>query len=141
MGAVYGYTGEGVGGRNAQILAYLAGVLEGLGKPWLLAGDWNIPVADLEASGWLQMVRGVTIKTGQITCTSGAGEELDYGVAAAGMEEALEKVEVWTGAASRPHSPVIITFKGSTEVTATIRHRCKAFPWEVPFGPSRELPD
>ncbi len=41
-----------------DLLHRAAGVLRSLRGPWVISGDWNIPPADLVASGWLNLVGG-----------------------------------------------------------------------------------
>ncbi len=85
LGCVYIRTSEGMSGANGDILQQVAEDLATIRGPWILAGDFNMTAADLEASGWLSLVGGVAIVPPSPSCN---GDNIDFFVVSESMSHA-----------------------------------------------------
>ena len=89
-----------------SIRAYIIGC----NKPWVIAADWNAPLALLRATGWLNRVQGHIRSPTFNTCEMGKGSIIDYVVVSHSMAALFEKDFLWTGAPTKPHHPYICSF-------------------------------
>ena len=73
------------GGDNAaakqETLGDLGATLRAHKGPYLVAGEWNQSVQELEETGFPSFVEGTIIHPRAKTCTQGSGTEIDYCIA------------------------------------------------------------
>eukprot|EP00969_Alexandrium_andersonii_P348178 15395888-Alexandrium_andersonii.AAC.1 len=108
--SAYFWCNEGTSQRNLAILQAVAQMVRQLHGPWVMAGDFNFSPSVLEGTGWLALVRGAIVATGQATC-KGAAED-DYFVVDARLRGAVVGVALVNDTGSRPHSAVRLWLKG-----------------------------
>ncbi len=133
--SVYLHDAEGLTQRNLDILQSLAGTLQAIRGPWVVAGDWNMPPNELASSGWLSLVGGVAFTPGAPTCGSAVN---DYFVVAEGFREAIAGVAVVGNAGLHPHRPVRLFIRASNGAQAV---RKMVAPAKIgPLAPSGCLP-
>ena len=122
-------------GCNLEFLHILGAFLAKCGRPWIVAGDWNLNPAELRACGWLSQVSGDIVAPAGITCTSGDGDILDFYVVSAGLSSRCSAREAWTAAPSSPHSPVWLDICDVPEAAPIVqRIKWKVFPPRAPIG-------
>ena len=61
--------------RNLDMLQAIAGVLATLKGPWVLAADFQCTPEQLEATGWLKLVKGKVVAPKMPTCM---GRVIDF---------------------------------------------------------------
>ena len=104
--AIYLQDGAQLGGKNQTLLRLLAGVLNGCGRRWVCAGDWNISPELLAESGFINLVQGRIVAAGVPTCASGAGSELDFFLVSKSLAGESTEAEVCYEVGTAPHWPV-----------------------------------
>ncbi|CAE7227892.1 unnamed protein product [Symbiodinium sp. CCMP2456] len=98
---VYLETGMGLhGGHNPTLLGDLMAFLKGLTVPWLVLGDFNIPVEEMDSTSILTEVQGAVVCTGNATTLQGG--ELDYGWVSRALQDSVSVREDWE-VPFRPH--------------------------------------
>ena len=75
--------------RNAQILASLVAMCVSCRRLWIIGGDWNCTPHVFMQSSVCQAMRGRWITAGEITCTQGEGNELDFVLVSRCIEAAV----------------------------------------------------
>ena len=71
--------------RNLDTLHHMAGVPDSLKGPWAIGGDWNCTPEELKQTGWLKIVKGITVAPEVNTCNS---RVIDLLVASEGLSQA-----------------------------------------------------
>ena len=103
------HTSIGIAHRlNLDMVQSIAGILSTLCGPWVFAAAFNCTPAELEATGWLKVVRGVIIAPVLPTC----GERtIDFFVVSACLEQAVLKAVVVGDSLCSPHRAVRLLIK------------------------------
>ena len=107
--SAYFWCNEGASQRNLLILQCIAQHVRQLHGPWILAADFNFPPSVLRSTGWLRLVGGAIVSTGQPTCK---GVEDDYFVVDTRLRSAVIGVALVHDTGSEPHSAVRMWLKG-----------------------------
>ena len=102
LGSVYPRHSEGCSRLNLNFLQEVGGVLRRVCGQWIIGGDWNMAPETLQASGWLELVKGVIHRPCAATCKS---SEYDYFVSSRGISNAVEGVAIVADGGCKPHSP------------------------------------
>ena len=94
--------------RNTQTRLELTRFLSGYRGPYLLLGDWNKEPDELHSSGWEVPGQSqfATPGPGRITCRSGHGSQLDYGIVSHSVMHGLVTM-VDHSVPIRPHFAVV----------------------------------
>ena len=100
------------GPRNAQILASLVAYVRELPEPWIIGGDWNCMPHVFMQSSVCQVMRGRLITAGEITCTQGEGNELDFVLVSRCIEAAVTLTVDWQ-VPWKPHAALKLTVAGA----------------------------
>ena len=108
--SVYLWCSEGASTRNLEILQAVGQRIRQLRGPWVMAADFNLAPDVLTKTGWLQLVQGVVISSGQATCK---GVEDDYFVVDKRLKDSVVGVAGIHDTGSRPHSAVRMWMKGN----------------------------
>ena len=66
--SAYLHHSEGCSKRNLDVLQETARLLKSLVGPWIMAGDFNMSPEELQASGFLDLLKGVIKTSGVATC-------------------------------------------------------------------------
>eukprot|EP00959_Pyramimonas_sp_CCMP1952_P182051 3806492-Pyramimonas_sp.AAC.1 len=79
--------GEGFEGDNAHKMVQLLRIVKSMSVPRVTIGDWNNAPAQFRRTKWLKALKGELLLPTEcdITCTSGKGRILDYGVCSRGL--------------------------------------------------------
>ena len=137
--SVYFCDSEGMSETNLEILAELACLLLSLVGPWIVAGDHNFTPAMLAATGWLQLVKGVTRAPDSPTCN---GAVYDFFILSQAADQMHHSVLRISDSGLNPHFPARLLLKGNIR---RISVRCLArpdyIPGNLPFGPLKENPE
>ena len=122
---------------NLDFLQAIAGVLATLKGPWVLAADFQCTPAQLEATGFLKMVRGRVVAPHVSTCM---GRVIDYFVVAEDLGGATVSAIAIDDALCKPHKPVRLYIKARPR-TMTVRALKRMGPLEakLPFGPAQKV--
>jgi len=142
-GSIYLISGAGPNLPNIEILKSVAEYIRIVGIPFVLGGDWNMGPADLESTGFLQMVKGRIISTGQKTYVSAGQEsELDYFVVSEELYPFAKCCYKVNTSLISKHSPVVLEFetKCKNKRVQKIRRPGK-IPVDIPQGPRLPSPD
>ena len=116
--SLYLYVGEGIDGRNCDLLRSVGRLLRTIGQPFIISGDFQVHPQILERSGLAAEFRGVVVRPGQITYASGAAEsEIDYFI----ISECLKPMVV--SCYSKRHPSVSKHFVVLLELDGTNRSR------------------
>ena len=103
-----------------------------VGKPFVLAGDFNMAPAQLEASGFLHWTNGVVV---QPQHSGGIGRYIDFFVVSADLEGAVFHCSEWQDMGSSVHKPNWIGTHGvSNDKWVQVLRRNARFPTTVPTG-------
>ena len=100
------------GPRNAQILASLVAYVRELPEPWIIGGDWNCTPRVFMQSSVCQVMRGRLVTAGEITCTQGEGNELDFVLVSRCIEAAVTLTVDWQ-VPWKPHAALRLTVAGA----------------------------
>ena len=101
MVTVYLETGVGLhGGANPTLMGDLIAFIRGLSVEWLIFGDFNMPVIEMEHTSIPTVVRGEVISVGGPTTLQGG--EIDYGLASRSLVGSVTAQEDWE-VPFRPH--------------------------------------
>ena len=102
----------------------MAGVLNGLKGPWAIGGDWGCTPEEFLQTGWLKLVRRVTLAPTVHTC----GQRIiDFFVVSDGLRHAAQAVYTIGDGGFYPHCPVRLLLQGTAR--ATVARQLK-----VPLG-------
>jgi ribonuclease HI len=143
---IYLWHTEGLSARNVELLEAAGAAIAQYGGPWVLAGDFNMPPAELRlAQEWLKKIGGVVVAPDSITCKSASGgRTIDYFVVDSRITGAVERCWVDLCFPASPHSLVRLRMR-SNATRDLARHLVKptAFPKVRPVGCARQpvLPD
>ena len=131
--SLYLSDGVGVAGPNLRKLSQLGAVIKGLRGPWLIAGDWNLLPHELQASGWLDIVKGhiVTPADTSFTCRAGTGRLIDFVVASDAARQLIAQVLPDFSGPWKSHCGLCI------EILA---EACHAWTWILPTPKAFEHP-
>ena len=133
MASLYLEFGVGLNEANLAILQEVATVLCALGAPWILAGDFNSTPEQLEATNFLQLVRGVVIAPAPPTCN---GKVFDDFIVSDSLRHAVAGIARIDDAGLHPHFPVRLFVRGDARrhmVRTLVRPPC--VPGLLPHGP------
>ena len=129
----------GLAELNLAILAQIAAVLVGLGKPYFILADWNITPEVLNSGGWLNGIGARVCEAGRPTCIQGdTCRTYDYAAVSAHWLE-TPKASLYESWAPGPHTAILfeMPFLQPTVMVTAIR-KPKTFPAQPPYGPFRE---
>ena len=136
---------EGMSPANRAILAELGRLLRRWGRPFLVAGDWNLLPGVLLEAQWPQRLGAVARAPTNVqgTCKGPISwSMLDYFVLSAELNERVLNVEALTEETTYPHVPVVMELRhGGTLPMILGRKLPKPFPPVPPVGPCLEGPD
>ena len=137
MGSAYFHDTIGIDAKPSRdLLETMAFTINSLKGPWILGADWNCTPAELQATNWLQKVRGVVCAPKAATCN---GKVKDLFVVSASIAEAVQSVHVVADAGFYPHSPVRLCFKGVPRVAWVRQVEMPiSIPAVLPYGPPNE---
>ena len=117
--------------RNLDWLQETATVLKTLSGPWILAADFNCTEEQLNKTGWLKLVGGVSFSPQRSTCK---GRTIDFFVVSRDLAGAVVATSVIDDALFSPHLPArlyiranpraltVRTLKATTTVGAVLPH-------------------
>ena len=66
--SIYLMEGEGLGPSSMAILKCAAIALRALNAPWIMTGDWNVPLSAIQEPAWLKIAKGSVYATQLTTC-------------------------------------------------------------------------
>ncbi len=113
----------------------LATLVRTAGLPFILFGDWQVEPPELEASGFLRLVGGVTVATDEPTNVQ-TGRILDYYVISEELEPLVIDIKAMVGSRLATHLPVILRMKGARSIGETRRiAQPRTHPPYIPQGP------
>ena len=142
LGSVYLISGEGPSEANLELLEEVGEHLVALKRPFVIGGDWQMTVDELESTGWVQRVGGMIVRPHKDfppSCSSGSGRMIDYFVIAAGLAHMVEDCYVVEEATTVPHRPVRIVFWARIKAPMVrMLKKPEFFPSVAVFGPRRE---
>ena len=132
-----GYLHCSVGVQHKSNLDYLqaaAGVLNGLDGPWIMSADWQCTPEQLEATGWLKLVKGRIVAPKFDTCN---GRTIDYFVVSESFAGAVVGAVVVGDALCKPHKPVRLLLRARPRaMTVRVLKSLTTFGAKQPFGPA-----
>ena len=143
---LYGYEGEGMTTRQAQLLRAVgerAQDSEAVGLIFVVRGDWNLTPSQLCKARVCQSMGAHLHATQQITCkqTRQKGKVLDYFLASRRLGSTVVSTKVWQRVDVRPHRPVCLELDpGWLEVTTTKLVASPKLPKSRAIGPTRKPP-
>ena len=108
--SAYFWCNEGASKRNLMVLQCIAQRVLQLHGPWIMAADFNFPPGVLRGTGWLQLVGGCIMATGQATCK---GVEDDYFVVDKRLRNSVVGVACIHDTGSKPHTAVRLWLRGN----------------------------
>ncbi len=108
--SAYLWCSEGASARNLALLQAIGQRIRQLRGPWVMAADFNLPPGVLTGTGWLRLVQGAIISTGQATCKDA---ELDYFVVDKRLKDSVLGVARIHDTGSKPHSAARMWLKGN----------------------------
>ena len=125
-------------GLDMVMLRKLAKYLLVCGRPWILAGDWNVPPAVLTRTGFLTKTGGRLIAQQRNTCEMGRGSNIDYVVLSDQMAAKYSSDYLWDAGPIAPHHPYFVSFTSAME-QPVYKHRTKpkSFLVQAPIGCQR----
>ena len=94
--------------KNLDMLQAMAGVFSTLKGPWVLAADFQCTPAQLEATGWLKMVKGKIVAPNVSTCM---GRVIDFFVVSDDMGGATVEAVTIGDTLCKPHRGVRLYIK------------------------------
>ena len=102
---------------NRERLRFLAALVALLDDAWFIFADWNCTPEVLEATGWVELVKGTIWQPTDISFTSRSGQRLmyDYIVASAGANLALKSLTWYPTVPWRDHRAL------RQEINTTVR--------------------
>ena len=109
---VYFETGLGVEGTNIQLLIHLQLLIQILGLPAVVIGDFNFTPTELRDSGWLERL-GLSLlvpRDALYTCRGGTQRLLDYGLASPIVCHMHRGTELVREVPCYPHFGVLFSF-------------------------------
>ena len=122
--------------ENEALLEDLGRILRALGRPFLLAGDWQCAPEALNKN-WLAAINAKNVASGQATClTWMTCTEIDFFVVSWDLEPFVGNAEVDEDFEVRPHR--CVRLRGNQlpgQRRLRVIRRPKAIPVELPHGP------
>ncbi len=131
VASLYLYPAEGMSPRNSDLLDEVARILAQLGRPWIVAADWQMPPDVLACSGWPNLVGGTVVAPNDITCNRST---IDYFVVQDAAMSMVQGVSVVDDGGFHPHSPVRLFLRQA-------RARPRSRRMVAPRGFEAVLPD
>ena len=111
LGSVYLETCQNPLETNHNTLQEIGNILRELGRPYILGGDWQMSPETLQASGWLQAIKGVVLSCNDFTYESGGAQtELDYFVVHRDLLQFHPYVFKIETQLIPKHSPIVLQF-------------------------------
>ena len=126
---------------NWAILTRVAEILNLCQIPFVIGGDFQCTPQELRDTQWLDILKGVIVSSGQVTCTTvTSAREIDFFVASKGMESVLEQPEPMHGTCIATHCPVGTTMMGNPRALTVKGFVMPVnFPRREPYGPVRKV--
>ncbi len=87
------------------LLKDLGSVIRLMGLPFIVLGGWQIPPAELDATGWPRLVNAKVVAPAAPTNLH-THRCIDYAVMSMGLAPLVDTVEVVLGTRLVPHAPV-----------------------------------
>ena len=121
---------------NLDMLDAVAAVMSTLKGPWVLAADFQCTPAQLEATGWLKMVKGRIVAPNMPTCM---GRAIDFFVVSEDMGGATVEAITIGDTLCKPHQGVRLYIKARprTMMVRTLK-KMGTLEAKLPFGPARK---
>ena len=121
----------GPGGANAIKLRGIGSLVQRMGLPFVIGGDWNMTCEELQGSGWVREL-GATVSlaaAAESTCTSGAGRVLDYFVVSYNVSSLIRSNKVVPEAPFKPHTALNLQMHGRPrEIQGLVLKKGQAHP-------------
>ena len=136
LGAVHCHTGIGASGQaNLDLMGEVATVLNAWAGPWILGGDFNCTPAELQKTGWLELVDGVVHAP---TAATSCSRTIDFFVVAKSCSHAVKGVHVVEDTNCFPHKAVRLLVSSCTrqDVVRELR-KVPKFEARQPYGPMK----
>eukprot|EP00959_Pyramimonas_sp_CCMP1952_P331197 6935610-Pyramimonas_sp.AAC.1 len=139
---LYLFTGVGVGGKNAQLLARVGTIANSLDRPVIIAGDWNLPPGELNASNFPTLSGTIIRSSKAVMCRGGAGNKIiDYFAMNTAANQAFSDVRADLSRSKRPHRPVVLYLKGTAaSMRKLVYTAAPSLGKNDVFGPQPALP-
>ena len=137
--SIYLVTGQGLKAENSTLLEEIGKVLKALGRPFIVAGDFQMGPEALKESGWLEAVDAQVFAPRASTCVSSrSAAVIDFYVGSTSIVGLVVGVATLSHVTEiRPHKPARIIFEGALkDEWMRVVQRPKAFPTETPYGPA-----
>ncbi|CAK0900019.1 unnamed protein product, partial [Prorocentrum cordatum] len=114
---------------NAELLERLARITLSLDAMWVIQADWNMTGVELEASGFVALVRGA----------EEAGRTIDFFVMSQALRSCVRSVQALPEAPLHPHAPMLVKLAGLRNDQVVPRPlRSKAFCHTPLIGPKQD---
>ena len=113
--SIYLVSGEGVGQRNADLLAALGAWCTRMPFETIVDGDWNMATSTLLQTGLSNKLELEVVASKEGTCkkTKGKGySKIDYFLVSSGVQTRVLNVKVCEETAANPHKPVYLELGG-----------------------------
>ena len=134
--SLYLRQGEGMSPGNRTILEETAAEISSLDTPWIIGMDANMSPADLQKSGWVDMIKGQIIAPEIPTCSSST---LDFFVVSKQLVPAVHAVQVIQDVGTSPHQPVRLLIQaGAARRFRRQIAKPPLVPGKLPLGPMDE---
>ncbi|CAK0871621.1 unnamed protein product, partial [Prorocentrum cordatum] len=115
---------------NAELLERLARITLSLDAMWVIQADWNMTGVELEASGFVALVRGAEEE---------AGRTIDFFVMSQALRSCVRSVQALPEAPLHPHAPRLVKLAGLRSDQVVPRPlRFKAFCHTPLIGPKQD---
>ena len=126
---------------NWKILMRVASILNLSQIPFIIGGDFQCGPQELRDTQWLEILKGVIVSSGEITCTTAtSAREMDFFVVSTGLDSVLRQAEPMHGTCIATHCPVGTAMMGNPRALTVKGFAMPAtFPRRVPYGPIRKI--
>jgi len=142
IGSVYLESAVGMNSNNDALMRSIAGFVKAWGRPFVLAGDWNMSPKDLRDSGWPELLNAVVICTDEHTYeAAGHTSELDFFLVEKSIAHAVDACEVKDEVSVSKHRLVCLELRGDFKEKKVMRMRKpRPLPTFPPSGPFPQPP-
>ena len=131
LGSVYMVVSLGAKGMSLELFESIGLQLSLCGRPFVLAGDWNMSISELDEVGFLSRANAcvLALPEGARTCLQGKGSQIDFYVVSLSLlplirSEGLEVEVPW-----RPHVAVMASLlRRPREVEALVARKPRDIP-------------
>ncbi len=145
--SLYLHDGEGLSARNMGLLSTVGAAVGAQGEkiPFLIGGDFQVSPQTLAQAGFAGHAAASVVASGCPlgTCrTARTASEIDYFVASGCLSACVASVSVDEAAATRPHRPVVLTFRPrATSLRTLVVRKPPPIGTDPIIGPTRDLVD